>query len=99
MGASSPLSANEDNEMRDHGIDMEAPAAQRPQSEFHPTELKTEPQVPIIPGVSGTRNQDAPPQAAVDSTADTASSDDSDLDSCLFGPANGEHSAREEQVV
>jgi hypothetical protein len=46
MGASSPLSANEDNEMRGHGIDMEAPAAQRPQSEFHPTELKTNPKSP-----------------------------------------------------
>jgi hypothetical protein len=99
MGASSPSSANEDYEMRGHGIDMEAPAAQRPQSEFHPTELKTEPQVPIIPGVSGTRNQDASPQAAVDSTADTASSDDSDLDSCLFGPANGNSSARRTSCV
>jgi hypothetical protein len=48
MGEASPLSAtNEDYEMRDHGIDMEAPAPQRPQSEFHPTELKTEPHVAL----------------------------------------------------
>jgi hypothetical protein len=79
--------ATQDCGARDHGIGTEVPA---PQSEFRPTGA-TRDQVSQSTGVTGSHNLEAALTADMDSAA---SSEESDLDSCLSGPPNGKYSAK-----
>ncbi len=81
--------AIQDCETRDHGIETDAPA---PQSEFRPTGA-TKDKFPESKGVTDFHNVEAALTADMNSTADAASSEESDLDSCLSGPPNGKYSA------